>query len=58
MTYRRRVTSYELTAMAVPLLQAGLGLPLVIAAAYCLKSALGIDLMDGPSPLHAWLYWR
>ena len=27
-----------------------------LAAIYLMKSALGIDLMPGPSPLHAWLY--
>lgn len=30
-----------------------LALPLL----YVVKSALGIDLLDGPSPLHDYLFW-
>lgn len=30
----------------------GMGLVLAIAALYLAKSAMGIDLMDGPSPMH------
>lgn len=30
----------------------GLALTLTISALYLAKSAMGIDLMDGPSPLH------
>ena len=31
---------------------------MVVIGAYIIKSALGIDLMEGPSFLHDWLYWR
>jgi hypothetical protein len=31
----------------------GLGLFLAVSSLYLAKSAIGIDLMDGPSPLHA-----
>lgn len=31
----------------------GMALTIAIAALYLAKSAMGIDLMDGPSPLHS-----
>lgn len=31
----------------------GMALTLAIIALYLAKSAMGIDLMDGPSPLHS-----
>lgn len=31
----------------------GMALTLTLSALYLAKSAMGIDLMDGPSPLHA-----
>ncbi len=58
MIYRRRKTSAEIAATALPVLQATLALPVLVVALYWAKSAAGIDLMDGPSPLHDWLYWR
>ncbi|MFN3868931.1 MAG: hypothetical protein ACK4MF_07700 [Hyphomicrobiaceae bacterium] len=33
-----------------------LAAPLAVAALYLVKSALGINLLPGPSPLHALLY--
>jgi hypothetical protein len=33
-----------------------MAMPPVVAALYLAKSALGINLMDGPSPLHDLLY--
>ena len=56
-TYRRHVTTAELTAKALPFVSMGLGFPVLIIAAYCVKSAIGIDLFDGPSIFHAWFYW-
>jgi hypothetical protein len=29
---------------------------LIVVLLYLIKSALGINLMPGPSPLHLWLY--
>lgn len=57
MTYRRHVTTAELTAWAMPFVSMGLGFPVLIVAAYCVKSAMGIDLFDGPSFMHAWFYF-
>ncbi|MCH9808858.1 MAG: hypothetical protein K0U74_14110 [Alphaproteobacteria bacterium] len=57
MTYRRRTTTAELTARAVPFVQMMVMFPVLIVAAYWIKSALGIDLMEGHSFLHDWLYW-
>jgi hypothetical protein len=34
----------------------GFGLIVAICALYVMKSGLGIDLMDGPSPLHGLFY--
>lgn len=34
----------------------GLGLILLVSALYVTKSAMGIDLMDGPSPLHGFFF--
>ncbi|MEZ5924449.1 MAG: hypothetical protein R3D57_08685 [Hyphomicrobiaceae bacterium] len=31
---------------------AGMSLMAIVSALYLAKSAMGIDLMDGPSPLH------
>lgn len=56
--YRRRTTSAELAQRIVPVVNIALMLPVLVVAAYWVKSALGIDLMEGPSPLHDWLYWR
>jgi hypothetical protein len=36
---------------------AGAFLVLAIPALYMVKSALGIDLLPGPSPLHDYLFW-
>ena len=58
MTYRRRITSAELTAQAMPVVAMGMGFPVLVIAAYCIKSALGIDLFDGPSFMHAYFYWH
>lgn len=38
-------------------LTASLACAVAIAALYLVKSALGINLMPGPSPLHDVLYW-
>jgi hypothetical protein len=32
-------------------------LALAVPVLYIVKSALGIDLLDGPSPLHDYLFW-
>ncbi len=56
--YRRRIANCEVAARVLPIVQVTLALPVLIVAAYWVKSALGIDLMEGPSPLHDWLYWR
>ncbi len=32
-------------------------LALALPMLYVVKSALGIDLLDGPSPLHDYLFW-
>ena len=58
MTYRRCVTTAELTARFVPFMKAMLMFPVLIVALYWIKSALGVDLFEGPSLLHDWLYWR
>jgi hypothetical protein len=34
----------------------GFGGVVVISALYLTKSAMGIDLMDGPSPLHGFFF--
>ncbi len=34
----------------------GFGLVFLISALYVTKSAMGIDLMDGPSPLHGFFF--
>ena len=61
MSYRRHKTSAEVAARLVvwlPAVQMTLAIPLLVVVAYWVKSAVGIDLMEGPSPLHDWLYWR
>lgn len=58
MLYRRRITTPEITARVMPFVQAAIIFPVLVVTAYWIKSALGIDLMEGPSPLHDWLYWR
>lgn len=58
MTYRRRATTAEITAWAVPFFFATTFIPAAIVGLYCIKSALGIDLMEGHSILHDWFYWR
>ena len=45
----RRFANAAVIAVAVPAF---------VVISYWAKSAAGINLMDGPSPLHAWLYWR
>lgn len=57
MNYRRYPTTAELTAHAMPFVSMAVGLPVLVVAAYWIKSAMGIDLFEGPSFLHAWLYW-
>lgn len=57
MYYRRRITTAELTAQALPFVSVVFGFPVLFVAAYCIKSAMGIDLFDGPSFMHAWFYW-
>lgn len=55
--FRRHRTNAEIAAAVIPVLHLLVSLPVLIVAAYWIKSAAGIDLMDGPSPLH-FLYWR
>ncbi len=53
------LVEYRLTLALVALMRAllvAVAATAAIAAAYLVKSALGIDLMAGPSPLHDLLY--
>ncbi len=34
----------------------GFGLILLVSSLYVTKSAMGIDLLDGPSPLHGFFF--
>lgn len=47
----------RMVAMLAVSLAAAMALSALAAAAYLGKSALGIDLLDGRSPLHDLLYW-
>ena len=58
MTYRRRATTAEWTARLLPFVQLAFALPVIVVVAYWAKSAVGIDLLPGPSPLHDLLFWR
>lgn len=46
----------EVVASAVYALTVTLGIAVLISALYVVKSALGINLLPGPSPLHDLLF--
>jgi len=54
---RRSITPSMAVRAFKPVMATVFGLPVPIATVYWMKSAAGIDLMAGPSPLYV-VYWR
>lgn len=57
MNYHRCTTTGELSARVMPFVSMAVSFPVLVIAAYWIKSAMGIDLFEGPSFMHAYFYW-